>query len=326
MYHTTEWLESLARIAPHLLAWTTVCAIDEAGPDTTAAVGRWLGQYGTLQVAARVNPSDLGPDHVRRLMPITGVHVAELSRFAKLLSSLLLPGGVLVQDIHLSTLRFIAPDRWWESIYVAATVRGMFPQRPPAIRFVSNKRGYTATFGRDLMDAGFDPREVMDKTELDTVIVPTVVRDVDERFPLELTSSQRKSPVPIATVDASRQEVADTLDLVESDVDGRSELWGRLIAAPVAFRAGSNEAITWQRLIADRIEKGPGVPVAEVGQRLAEEGAERAEVSNLAARHVHVLRSRLSHPGAIVTANHTYKLQETLTVGRVRRRRTRDLA
>ena len=80
------------------------------------------------------------------------------SGFARLVASLLRPGGILLQDVHLSTLRFIAPDRWWESIYVAATVRGTFPRRQPAVRFLSNKRGYTATFGRDLMDAGFDPR------------------------------------------------------------------------------------------------------------------------------------------------------------------------
>jgi ABC-type arginine/histidine transport system permease subunit len=52
----------------------------------------------------------------------------------------------------------------------------MFAKRQPAVRFVSNKRGYSATFGRDLMDAGFDPREVMDKVELERVILPSALR------------------------------------------------------------------------------------------------------------------------------------------------------
>jgi hypothetical protein len=60
--------------------------------------------------------------------------------------------------------------------------------------------------------------------------------------------------------------------------------------------------------------------VAEVGQRLAEAGAERAEISNLAARHIHSLRARLSSSSAIVTANRAYALDSAVTVGRVRRR------
>jgi hypothetical protein len=107
---------------------------------------------------------------------------------------------------------------------------------------------------------------------------------------------------------------------VEWDVSGRVELGGRLLAGPVTFRTGSHEAVTWQRLIDDRITSGGGVPVAEVGQRLAEPGAERAEISNLAARHIHALRARLSSSSAIVTANRAYALDPAVTVGRIRRR------
>ena len=55
----------------------------------------------------------------------------------------------------------------------------------------------------------------------------------------------------------------------------------------------------------------------DVGARLAPEGAGRAEVTNLAARHIHGLRSRLQDGGAIVTAHHAYRLAEGLRVGRV---------
>jgi hypothetical protein len=297
-----------------------VCAIEEPGNDTTSTVDGWLRHFAGIQIAARVDRHAIANQHRGRFFAIEPSHLVDVPSFARTLAGLLIPGGVLVQDVHLSTLHCIPSDRWWDSIYVAATVRGMFPKRQPAVRFVSNKRGYSATFGRDLMDAGFDPREVMDKVELERVILPSVVRDIDGRFPLELTASDRMHAMPIAADDESRREVEARLDLVEWDTAGRVELGGRLLDAPVTFRAGSNEGLTWQQLIAERLSGGSGIPVAEVGARLAEAGAERAEISNLAARHVHALRARLSNPGAIVTASHAYRIVPEVTVGRVRRR------
>jgi hypothetical protein len=320
LYHTTELLQAMARACPDLLPWTTVCAIDDPGPDTASAIAGWLDEYEGIQIAARVDPGELPPGHARRVFPIGASDLGDPSAFAKMAVSLLLPGGVLVQDVHLSTLHFIPADRWWESIYLAATVRGIFAKHPPAVRFISNKRGYAATFGRDLMDAGFDPRDVMDKAEIEAVVVPSIASDLNARFPLELTSSLGSRPVPVAAHDDARQEIEKDLDLVEWDVSGRVELAGRLLSSPVTFRTGSNEAITWQRLIDERLGNGAGVPVGEVGQRLAEEGAERAEISNLAARHIHALRARLSSPSAIVTAHRAYALDPVVTVGRVRRR------
>jgi hypothetical protein len=323
LYHTAGLLDAIARTAPELLAWTTVCAIDEPGPDTTKAVSGWLEQYSGLQVAARIEPDDLPPDYAPRVRRIDARQLDDLSGFARVVAALLLPGGVLVPDIHLSTLGFVSRDRWWESIYAAATVRGMFPDRPPAVRFLSNKRGYAATFGRDLMDAGFDPRDVMDKAELEATVVPAIARDVGERFPLalELPGNPSSAVNPVSDHETSRRETEAVLDIVEWNVSGKVELGGRLLSAPVAFRAGSHEATTWQMLIGDRFTGGAGVPVLEVGMRLAEAGAERAEASNLAARHIHGLRSRLSNPAAIITANHAYRLDDRLLVGRVRRRR-----
>jgi hypothetical protein len=320
LYHTAEMLDAMARVAPDLLGWTTVCTVDSPGPDTSAAVADWLRRFPRVQIAGAVDVGDFPDGDRQRLRPIDPGDLAEPLAFARTIASLLLPDGVLVQDVHLSTLRFVPADRWWESIYVAATVRGLFAERRPTVRFISNKRGYTATFGRDLMEAGFDPRDVMDKSELETVIVPSLVRDLEARLPLELVSSDDPSPLPMAAHESSRHELERRFDLVEWDVSGRVELGGRLLAAPVTFRAASNEGATWQRLIAERLDDGAGVPVLEVGQRLADADAERAELSNLAARHVHALRSRLSNPSAIVTVNHAYRLDAGVVVGRVRRR------
>lgn len=318
MYHTAEMLDALARRAPEVLPCLTCCAIDDPGTDTTNAVTRALERFPAVRIAACVAAEALPAELADRLVPLVPARLAELTSFAKLVSSLLRPGGILVQDVHLSTLRFISPDRWWDSIYVAATVRGTFARRPPAVRFLSNKRGYTATFGRDLLDAGFDPREVMDKAELEEVVVPSIARDLRSRFPLQLLTEGRG--VPVAGDEDARREIDEQLDVVLWSVAGRSELSGRAVPASVTFRAGSHEARTWHDLIVDRVSGGGGVLIADVGQRLADAGAERAEMSNLAARHVHALRARLDNGQALQTANHAYRLDPSLTVGLVRAR------
>src|SRR6185436_17527824 len=105
-------------------------------------------------------------------------------------------------------------DRWWESIYLAATIRGMFPDRPPAVRFLSNKRGYGATFGREMVEAGFDPRDVMEKTDLTGSVVPAISALFDRQFPSEIETGTRASRQRLPIAIADRQDVDGALDLV----------------------------------------------------------------------------------------------------------------
>jgi hypothetical protein len=86
-------------------------------------------------------------------------------------------------------------------------------------------------------------------------------------------------------------------------------------ARGLALRPGSHEAASWRALITDRLDRGDGLPVVGVGERIGPRGVDRAEATNLAARHVHTLRSRLRDPGAIVTAQHAYRLRDDLDVG-----------
>ena len=92
------------------------------------------------------------------------------------------------------------------------------------------------------------------------------------------------------------------------EVIGRVDLGGRLLDAPVIVPAGL--AGRADVAAADRrtYRRRPRRAVAEVGQRLAEAGADRAEMTNLAARHIHALRARLANAAAIVTANRAYGL------------------
>lgn len=318
LHHVSELLEALAEADEALPALATVLCLDRPGPDTTRLAAGWLEDYPGLQVAASRETEDALPEPLRpRFAPLDRGVFESSHHLCKAAAGMLRSGGLLLQDIQLATLGFIPPDRWWESIYLANTVRGMFAENPPACRFLSNKKGYEATFGRDLLEAGFDPRDVMDKAELRGMVVPVVRSYLSRAFPLVL----QVPGVPdaaVAKTEEDRREVEAGLDLVVWRGEA-VEIGGRLVAGDrrLAFKTGSQEAQTWTELVEDRFEIGDGLPVVEVGRRIAPEGAGRAEVTNLAARHIHGLRGRLRDAGAIVTAHHAYRLAENLRVGLV---------
>jgi hypothetical protein len=302
LHHVSELLEVLSEAE---IRQTTVVCLDRPGPDTTRITASWLERYPGLQVAARTGGAGLDP-----------AVFEEAHRFCKTVAGMLRPGGLLLQDIQLATLGFIPPDRWWESIYLANTIRGMFAGAPPACRFLSNKRGYEATFGRDLLDAGFDPRDVMDKGDLRGMVVPVVRSYLSRAFPLVLQIPGAPDAA-VARTEEDRREIESQLDLAVWQGEP-VEIGGRLLDGKrLSFKAGSQEAVTWLELVADRLEGGEGLPVVDVGARIAPEGAGRAEITNLAARHIHGLRGRLKDGGVIVTARHAYRLAEGLRVGRV---------
>jgi hypothetical protein len=264
----------------------------------------------------------------RRFQALLPEAFTSAPRLCQTLAAALRPGGLLLQDIQLQTLAFIPADRWWESIYLASTVRGIFAERPPVCRFVSNKRGYEATFGRDLLDAGFDPREVIDKGDLARAVVPTLRGFLGRAFPLSLrlaAPGRRPWQLRIASAPGEREEVEREVDLLLwSGGDGTLELGGRALAGGppagrrLVLRPGSQEAVTWEALVADHLDRRAGLAVLDVGRRLAPPGAGRAELTNLAARHLHTLRGRLADGAAILTAHHAYRLSERLTVGLAR--------
>jgi hypothetical protein len=305
LYHTTELLEAFAATRPDLLASIAICAAARPGPDTDATVAMWRSRFSDVQTwQPAASDTDTAP------------------AFAKAVARLVRPGGLVVQDIQLSALSFIPADRWWESIYLAATVRGLFAERPPAVRFLSNKKGYSATFGRDLLDAGFDPRDVMDKADSTRVVVPTLTRLIDQRFPARLQGRFADAVTRewrVADDDVGRLEVEAGFDILLWPTPRGVELRGRIVAArtpadrPV-LKAGSHEATTWLTLVEDRLAEGAGLAVVSLGERIGPPGAGRAETTNMAARHIHTLRGRLTDSAAIITANHAYRIAPGLRV------------
>ena len=329
LFHVSEALAVVAGEAPDLLAHLTVVCLDRPGPDTAAAAGRWLEEHPALQVASHAASPPAG-EGVGRWLAVPAEAFAGAHAFPRLLAGLLRPGGLLLSDIQLQTLEFVPRERWWESIYLASTVRGMLAEDPPACCFLSNKRGYEATFGHELIEAGFHPRDVMDKNQLAKLLAPCLSGHLARRFPLRLAvagAGGDRAPIAVGRAEADRREVESALDLVIWCGEPAVELGGRLFGGAggevagdgkrLTLKAGSHEARTWLALVEDRLAGGRGVPVIDVGQRVAPEGADRAEATNLAARHVHALRSRLRDPKALVTADHAYRLAEGLVVGRV---------
>lgn len=312
LYHTGDLLAVVSTHTPHLLSQTTVVALDRPGPDTDAIVADWQRLYPDLQVAASIERA------APRRRQISEADLADAGAYARLIAGMLRPGGLFVQDVHLSTVTCVPADRWWESIYLAATVRGMFATRPPAVRFLSNKRGYAATFGRDLLNAGFDPRDVMDKSELTATVLPTVTTLMAQLFPLVLdlhVPGRGLVRWPVANHDEERQSLEAALDLLLWPTPQGVELSGRIVRGRVPLRARSPEALTWTALMTDANAGRQGLPVLEVGTRLGGDGVERAEATNLAARHIHTMRSRLTHSAALATLDHAYRLADGLTAG-----------
>ena len=300
LYHTGELLTALGTSAPDLLSQITVCALDRPGPDTDAAVGEWTARYPQVRIVTLAGPRGLVP----------AANGMDYGSCAREIARLVRPGGIVLQDIQLETLAFIPADRWWESIYLGAAVRGFFPERPPVIRFCSNKRGYDATFGKDLLDAGFDPRDVMDKTQVTSVVVPGLRRLFAAQFPRTVRST---GAADVSVSDLDRADVERQCDVVLWRSSGGATLGGRAVASTVSLKAGAPEVQTWQQLIDDHLSGGGGVAVVDIGARLADTGAERAEQTNLAARHLHSLRSRLRDSEDVVTAHHRYRLRDGLT-------------
>jgi hypothetical protein len=315
LYHTADLLAAIADSSPALIPHTTVVGLDRPGPDTDATVADWLQRYPALQVVAPVRAS------APRLRAFGDAEVSDAGAYARLIAGLLRPGGLVVQDVHLSSVSCVPADRWWESIYLTATVRGMFASRPPSVRFLSNKRGYAATFGRDLAGAGFDPRDVMDKSELRSVVVPTVASLMARLFPLGLQTRAMngdRGSWPIADDDDERRELEQAIDVLLWPTSQGWELSGRQVRDRVSLKSTSPEARTWVDLVDDHLGSRHGLAVVDVGTRLGGVGVERAEATNLAARHAHTLRGRLRQSGAIATVDHAYRLAEGLTAGIVK--------
>ena len=326
VYHIQEILDSLKAAGGNWLEQLTVVCLDRQGPDTDRAVKSWLDDYPELQVVAQINDvALLSPPARERFQNLERRAFEDRIAFCKLIAALMRPRGLLLQDIQLDTLSFLSPSRWWESIYLASTVRGMFPLDPPACRFMSNKSSFSISFGKEMVEAGFDPRDVIDKNELAQIVPVVFDAYLNKTFPLvlEIADGEREPRQELIRQDEAEQIEAE-LDLVLWLDGDRVVLGGRLIKARSSGRSvlkpKGHEASTWTDLLADGFDLGPGIPVQDVGCRIAPEGSGKAELTNAAARHLHTLRGRLKGDEIIITESHAYHLIRRLRLGRVRAR------
>ena len=329
VYHISELLRTLRSELPNLISSLTVVCLDRPGPDTDAAVAEWFELYPDLQVAARISGLEFSNEFPDQLSVLEDSIFQDQNAYCRKIASMIRPQGMLLQDIDLETLEFVPRDRWWESTMLATTVRGILGDRPPRCAFISNKRGYEATFGSELLDAGHDPRDVLNKYEMQQTVVPFLGKYLDSVFPLRLEWSlggigEKGRFFQCRTNDSEEERLAveQSLDLVlwpardqVCGLGGKSVVHGK--KPRVSLPVDGNEIETWRQLVDSKLECHEGVEVQEVGQRVAPAGALRAEVTNAAARHIHSLRKRLVDPQAIATVSGSYRLGESLATGRV---------
>lgn len=318
-----DHLESLRDVlrARNLLGETTFVCLDRSGPDTDRMLRRWLDDGSLLVHAAVGTDSPVHP----RLRPLEPEVLRDHSAFARLVAGALRPGGLLLQDVQLETLEFVSPDLWWETIHLACTVRGALPNDPPVVRFLSNKRGYQASFGARLMESGFDPRDVLDKDRLESSVASVIESTLERQFPAQLSVRGPEGSVVrrlARGTDAECESLAQSFDLLGRERgDGTLELRGSaVVAGPLVLEPSRVEWPTFRALLDDAFAEGPAPSVEEVGRRTAPDGALAAERSNAAARHVHRLRRKLRDPACVETRAGHYHLQGDLRVGRIRTR------
>ncbi len=325
VYHISELLGTIQRNAARLLSHMTIVCLDRAGPDTDAAILEWLKGYPGVQIASRLNQRDLFSTAGKQIEPLFDEVFTSQNEYCKKIASLIKKRGLLVQDIDLESLKFIPRERWWDSTMLASTVRGIAGARAPKCAFISNKRGYEATFGSELLAAGHDPRDVMNKYEMERVVVPFLDRHLNSYFPWHLNwldAAGIKNRCLINSDDAEKRNVESELDIIRwPEKDQSIELGGKAFSpskkSSIVLTADGNEALTWSGLIHARLQNQEGVEVQTVGQRVAPQGALRAEVTNAAARHIHSLRKRLTNPQHIVTVQGHYRLADELAIGMV---------
>ncbi|MGH1340304.1 MAG: hypothetical protein ACRBN8_02040 [Nannocystales bacterium] len=317
LYHIDELLGLLQRQTPGLLSRLTVVCLDRPGPDTQAAVERWAVRFPGVLIVADVAPPD--PSRQQALPPEA---LQREKGYVDMIADLLTPRGVLLQDIQLEPLRFLAADEWWETIYLASNVRGRYGDGRPRCVFMSNKRAFEATFGKKLRNAGFDEDDVLSKDELEHTLSPLLHRCLREAFPLEVERSDVRGDHWLSDTDDDAKDVSEALDLVLWEHrTSKVVLTGDAIAGGrVELSSTSHEATTWRALVEAHLSRTAGIPTHQLGERIAPEHALRAEQSNAASRHMHKLRTRLRDKGTVMTAQHCYRLAEHVRAGRVRRR------
>ena len=216
---------------------------------------------------------------------------------------LLRPGGLLVQDVQLSTLPFVPADRWWESIYRRR--HRARPVRRAARRRCGSCRTSAATRRRS---AAICSRRASIRATSWTrpssppVVVPAIAAIRRPAFPL--IARRRGSPTAVgASRRVARRAERAELARRRSTCVAVAELPRRTRTRRPPRRARAAAALTrrgeprgrrsWRALSTTASTGGAGLPVIGVGERVGPPGADRAEPTNLAARHIHTLRSRL---------------------------------
>ena len=320
-HHISKLAQSISKNARELYDSLTIVCLDRPGPDTTHAALELAERHPTLQLVAAVDQLACREAKAYRVAEFPESMLTDQNEYCKTIASLLRPNGLLIQDIELETLEFIPKDRWWESTFLATTIRGIFGQGNLNCCFFSNKKGYEATFGAELLASGHDPRNVLNKNDLDKIVVPKMFRFLKETFLWTLNyltiGNGDPRPILVSENEQEKRTFENALDLLIGPPQNKQiAISGNAFvqASGSKLSIDSNEAITWRDLVTAAF-RNQGISTHELGKRIAAEGASKAEATNSAARHIHSLRKKLDDANSIITVDGEYRLGDGLTVG-----------
>ncbi len=333
--HLSDICRRLRAEQPELLRLVTLVGLDQRGPDTRRDVRRWLRDYPAIQVAAHLTVEDgrqLAERHPGRLLPIRSelLESAAPTELAELIAGLLRPGGFLLQDVQLETLRFIPADRLWLSIRILTTrVRDSVPGRPPVCWFMSNKKNPFQGVRQSLKDLGFEPDQFLDKDDLEGEVTSTFQDFLEEAMPFSLRVTKHGELIGDTVV--GEEDLPDVMNGVDLALwqtnDTLLRLGGRSVKGEVLERQfDSIDGRAWRELVVDRFGQRAGVPTRRFGELRSRETPDdvdydEMQISARGTRLAHRMRTVLrGDPKSVLeTRDGTYRLADHLRVGRVTR-------
>ena len=321
----TKLLATFSKTDPEIMGNLTAVCVAPEGTDTSESVKGWIATYPRLQVAACVQTESASE----------GSRVLNIQRFvsqdlelSRVLTELLMPGGVLLQDIHLDSLPFFRSDNPWAACFALANhCRGFCREKKDLNYAFMSKMEFPAGFTAQVVLRKFDATWVFNKLD-GTRMLRCIPDHIREEFPwwLRFRGYDRKSPLAISRKKSTEAAVSREFDFVLwPRSSSLYELMGRGVnlERTSALQARTQLFKALKMLVDDSLIDGPGVSAQELFA-LHSNPPEQPTVEyckGFAARLIGNVKGRLKDGDRIDNVGSaTYKFDERFEVAEVHER------